>query len=274
VLFLALLAGNASAAEAEDAARALAARFLDAGEYDAALTEYKRFLFFNPGHPETWRIYERIAACYRALAQWPKAAAWYAESARNAPAEGERADMEIEAAVTELAAGSFSAAEFRLLSLRSFTPPEALAGRDALFLGILYVLTDRPDEADRELGAYAALLDESRRAAVEEILERSRHAPRRSPRTARLLSMVVPGLGQLYAGDALDGLNSLFVNGASAALIVWAILAERYAEASLAFSYLFLRTYTGGRSNAGELVIARNEKINRAIAAEIIEAVE
>jgi hypothetical protein len=33
-----------------------------------------------------------------------------------------RVDGEVEAAVTEIAAGSYSAAEFRLLSLRSFVP--------------------------------------------------------------------------------------------------------------------------------------------------------
>ncbi|MCX7030301.1 MAG: tetratricopeptide repeat protein [Spirochaetes bacterium] len=273
-VLLALLTGIASVATAEDAARALAARLFDATEYDAALTEYKRFLFFNAGHPETWRIYERIAACYRALGEWPKAAAWYTESARNAPDASGRVDMEIEAAVTEIAAGSFSAAEFRLLSLRSFAPSEALAGRDALFLGVLYVLSDRPEEADRELRTYVALLDEPRRAAIEAVLERSRHAPRRSPRTARLLSTLLPGLGQVYAGDALDGLNSLLVNGASVALIVGAILAERYAEAGLVFSYLFQRYYAGGRSNADKLAIERNEQINRAFATEILEAIE
>jgi hypothetical protein len=34
------------------------------------------------------------------------------------------------------------------------------------------------------------------------------------------LSTLLPGLGQAYAGNVLDGLDSLVVNGASAALVV------------------------------------------------------
>jgi len=268
---LALLAAIALPAAAEDAARALAAWLVEAGEYDAAITEYRRFLFFNEGHPDAWRVSAEIASCYRRLERWQNAVAWYSLAGRRAPDEPGRVEAEIQAAVTEIAAGSFSAAEFRLLSLRTFSPPDDLAGRAARYLGLAYGLSDRIEEADRELRAFAARLPGPRREAVEEILGRCRSAPRRSPQTARVLSMLVPGLGQMYAGDFLDGLNALLVNGASAGLVAWAVMERSYAEAGLAFSYLFSRYYAGGMSNAERQAVERNERIDRAFAAEILD---
>ena len=271
-VFLALLAGLAARSSAEDQALLMAAQLRDAGECDAAITELKRFLFFNPGHPETWRVQSKMAACYQALGQWDKAVAWYSVSSAEAPDEPSRAEAELDAAATEMAAGSYSAAEFRLLSLRSFMAARTLAGRDALYLGLVYVLSDRPEEADRELRGYIALLPVARQAAIGEILAKSRQAQRRSPGTARLLSTLLPGLGQVYAGNLPDGVHSLFVTSASAALVVAALLIKDYAEAALAFTYLFQRYYAEGRSNAEQQAASHNAEINRSIAVELLAA--
>lgn len=267
---LVLAIGAVSQANAEDAARSLAEQLIAVGEHDAAITEFKRFLFFHTGDPESWLVALRIADCYRTLGRFPQAIAWYERSSREAPDEHARSQPELDAASVEIAAGSYSAAEFRLLRLRAFGSADALAGRDALFLGLAYLLEGRTSDADRELSYSATFLPPGLRETVTEVLDRSRAAQRLSPSTAKLLSTLLPGAGQVYTGHYLDGLDSLAVTAGSATLVAWCIATQNYAEAVLGFFYLLQRYYAGSRQNAERQALERNSQINRRIASELL----
>jgi hypothetical protein len=271
---LLLLAVAPTLSGAEDLALIQAERFFDAGQFDAAITEFKRFIFFNEGLPETIRAEVRIAACYRNLGQWRDAIAWYERSSTESNGEQERIDAELAAAVVEIAAGSLSAAEFRLLSLRRFASREVLEARDALYLGIAYLLSDRTEEAFLELAAYGQSLSETQREALSREIARSRSVSRRVPHTARLLSTFIPGAGQMYDGNILDGLNALVVNVAAATLVIWAVVSGSYAEAVLAFTYLVRRYYEGNLANAEQQAIAYNARLNRQHAQAILAALQ
>jgi tetratricopeptide (TPR) repeat protein len=267
-----LVAAAASPCHAEDVVLVLAERLVSAGAYDAAITEYKRFLFFNEGGAESWVVARRIAYCFRNLGRFQEAITWYDRSARQAPDPGSRVQSELDAAAVEIAAHSWSAAEFRILRLRAAARADIPAGSDALLLGFSYLGEGRAGDADRELSSYAASLPDVPREAVEEVLEKWRATPRLRPSTAKLLSTLLPGAGQVYAGHPLDGLNSLVVNAGSAALVAWGLATGGYAEAALAFLYLLQRYYAGSRQNAEMQAIERNELIDRALARELLSA--
>jgi hypothetical protein len=92
-------------------------------------------------------------------------------------------------------------------------------------------------------------------------VERYISSPKKSVMKATLLSFVVPGLGQVYAGDARRGIMDFALTAGSAYLLYDAFHDRRYVDASLIFSFLFNRFYVGSISNAQRLALARNEQV-------------
>jgi tetratricopeptide (TPR) repeat protein len=275
--FALLLAAAAIPCRADDAALALAGRLADAGSFDEAITEYRRFLFFAEGadgEAAAWSVERRVATCYLELGRHAEAVAWYERAARHAPDPRSRGACETDAAVAEVAGGRWSAAEFRLFSARADPSAVELDGSDALVLGLVFLATGRPQEADRELASYAASLSAEARGAVDRCLTRWRNTPRLRPQTAQLLSALLPGAGQWYAGNPLDGLNSLAVSAGSAALVAWGIATRNYPEAALASLYLLRRFLAGSRQNARRQALEHNAAIDRGFVRDLLSLPE
>lgn len=82
---------------------------------------------------------------------------------------------------------------------------------------------------------------------------------RRNPTAALLMSAILPGSGEAYAGNPSRGLISLLTVGASAAGVYWAAKSDDWVSAAAVFSALFLRFYDGAIRNAAR----RTEDFNR-----------
>jgi hypothetical protein len=120
-------------------------------------------------------------------------------------------------------------------------------------LGYTMLLDERYADA-RELFAVhgdTALADE---------VERYINSPKKSAMKATLLSFVVPGLGQVYAGNVKRGIMDFALTVGAAFLMYDAFHDKRYVDASLIFSFLFNRFYIGSISNAQRLALVRNEQ--------------
>jgi len=76
---------------------------------------------------------------------------------------------------------------------------------------------------------------------------------------ARLLSAVVPGLGQTYAGRPLNGLNALTVNGAAGWLLARALRSRDWIDSGLIGGLLFYRFYVGNIHNAARFAEQHNQ---------------
>ncbi len=77
-----------------------------------------------------------------------------------------------------------------------------------------------------------------------------------NPRTARLLSMIIPGAGQFYAGDIKNGINSFLLTGAFIALGITVALNYSILDGIASAVPWFQRYYMGGYQRAEN--IARN----------------
>jgi hypothetical protein len=82
----------------------------------------------------------------------------------------------------------------------------------------------------------------------------------RSAKTAKLLSLVVPGLGQWYSGHGGRALSSLLLQGAAATFAVISIMNGFPLQGIFTGTVMFLRFYGGGARYAGRLAEERNEK--------------
>ena len=83
----------------------------------------------------------------------------------------------------------------------------------------------------------------------------------RSPTLAMLMSSLLPGTGEIYAGHPATGLLSLLVTGGSAAGVYWATRSDDWVSASVLLSVLFLRFYNGSRMNAAAFADEFNQRL-------------
>jgi tetratricopeptide (TPR) repeat protein len=256
--------------EAADRVIALADGLYSAGSYEEAITEYERFVFFHPSEELAWHARQRMGLCYRDEGRWDEAASSFREAAQEAPDAARRINSELAEVGVLLASGNFGDAELRLLMARSFEDPALLAGRDAVYLCVVYTLTARWEMAERELERPLPAILPSAVADARTLVGKARARGSPSRATARVLSTFLPGAGQAYAGDWGDAVNAFAVNVLSAALVVLAAIAGDYVEAVLVFSYFFERYYTANIEKAGKLAALRGERISKEAAGRLI----
>ena len=249
VLFLligvSLLFGGFAAA-AEELPLSLGSHLAKQGNYDAAITEYKRFLFFHPDDDRIGEVYHNIGLAYKAQGLWTEAVIALRTATFLAINNETKSMYQLALAVTLIATKNYDLAQLELIKvvLRKPCPP---LFRRALFLqGVTYIYQFRWEEARSVLQDYTP--DERLDALFEDAL----NIPQKSIKVAQVLSTIFPGAGHIYAGDWRDGLNAFLLNGALGFLTIDAVFAEHYTDAVLWGGLIFLRYYRGNTFRAEE----------------------
>jgi TM2 domain-containing membrane protein YozV len=150
-------------------------------------------------------------------------------------------------------------ARVELLSLPAQLSPDAAVRRHLLMGAALYG-ERRFDEAEKELLALLPEEDLANRTELQQLLQRARHYDRKNPRTARILSIVLPGSGQFYAGDFRNGFNSLILNGLTASWFIYTATTVSFGDALMSVGSWVFRYYAGGYQRAGRLVEERKQE--------------
>lgn len=96
----------------------------------------------------------------------------------------------------------------------------------------------------------------------------------RSPATASLLSVILPGLGQTYAGYPLQGLMSLILTAGATAYSVLHFRDGYYLIGGLSSISLFLRFYGGGIRSAAFFAEQKNQKLQQTWCDLIIKSID
>ncbi len=130
-------------------------------------------------------------------------------------------------------------------------------GKEKKLLGLAYLLDGQLFNARNTFlngGNYELA------AKVEEFLMH----PNKSEKTALLLSLFLPGSGQIYAGDPQRGIMDFLVNAASGYLLYNALRQKKYVDASLIFFFLINRFYLGSLNNALKAAFQCNQEQRKA----------
>ena len=83
----------------------------------------------------------------------------------------------------------------------------------------------------------------------------------KNPKTAALLSTIIPGAGEIYGGKPFLGILDLTVNGVTDYLLFRSITQKEFLDATIILYFLFFRFYNGSRGNAYLAAVEHNEKI-------------
>ena len=247
-LWLVLLYWGTSA-YAQDPVLRFAEQLFTSGNYEGAITEYKRFLFFNHKSDNASYVYHRIGLAYRNERKWDESANALRKSIQIAVNDSIRNEREIALGVMLIASGNYSAAEFQLLRVETFSPFQCLKRKAAFFRGIASVYAFKWKDAKDAFQVYFehSSTTENPMIAkeVDSLLSEADVLNYKSPSLAKLFSTFIPGSGQIYAGDWRNGLNAMAINGASGYLLFENLAKGNYGNAILSYLFLFQRFYLG-----------------------------
>jgi tetratricopeptide (TPR) repeat protein len=276
-VFATICVWTEDSSDEEDPVLLLGDLYRGSGSFEAAITEYKRFLFLNRDENLVSLVHARIASCYQAQGKLPEAILHHRRSVQTASSLGEVEDREFDLIAALIAGGRDREAESHLVRLREFV--EVDASRVSLYLCVVYSYRGEWDKAALELerafptGGDAHNPRGKQIQDLERLLAEAKNTGRKSPSGAAWLSTFVPGAGQLYAGEPWDGLNALAVNAALVTLIVASVKQEWYVEGTLLFLYPFRRYYLGNRNNARLAAERRNREVDERFRRQIMDGI-
>ena len=253
---------------AEELPLALGKHLFTQGNYDAAITEYKRFLFFHPDDARIAEVYHNIGLAYRAQGLWTEAITAFRVAIYHATDDESKSKYQLTLAVTLIATQDYDLAQLELIKV-TLRSPSALLYRRALFLrAVAYIYQFRWDEAREVLKNWST--DENLDALFDETV----NIAQKSVRVTRILSTILPGAGQVYASDWRGGINALLLNSALGFLTVDAALNRHYADALLWGGLVFWRYYRGNTFRAGQAAEQFNQQRTQQAAEAILQRLQ
>ena len=255
-------------ASAEELPLSLGRHLAEVGNYDAAITEYKRFLFFYPDDPRVGEVHYNIGLAYRAEGLWTEAITALRTATHYAMDRESKSEYQLALAVTLVATKNYDLAELELIKVMLRNPSDQLHRRRLFLQTVLYIYQFRWEEARRVGREYTT--DER----LETLFDAAINVPQKSTNVASVLSRILPGLGHIYVGDWRDGLNALLLNGAFGFLTIDAILDEHYTDAALWGGLVLLRYYRGNTFRAKTAVEQFNLQKSRQAAEALLQRLQ
>lgn len=252
-------------AASNQAILSVADSLLASGNRYAAITEFKRYVSYEGQNPVAGSVYLQIALAHRDLAEHSEALKYVEKAIYAAETDSLRADYLVEKAIILMNAQNLSLAEFILFRETHTGGFQSIRERAHILLGLNYILQAKWSEATATIGEYALLKGRADDPEVKSLLgilaENSLVQPK-APKLAKRLSTWLPGLGQFYAGDWRNGVNSLTINSA----IIWWLLSSalqgNYVQ-MLPIAYVLWKYYQGGRVRAEMIATGKNRDLKK-----------
>ncbi|MCK5136954.1 MAG: hypothetical protein KAR19_14300 [Bacteroidales bacterium] len=179
--------------------------------YQNALHEYKRAFFFA-GSDQKCQLSEKIADCYFVLKEFQLARTFYDSALHYSIHDSLRIDHAFQKVLCYMMEDNFGYALLKLDDLEVGTPIH-LQRRKNLYQGICYFGVEQYDASHQHLLNSIPEGDTIRKSQLHQLYKSRKKLKRPNSNVAIILSIVVPGSGQVYSGDIKDGLNSFLLLG-------------------------------------------------------------
>lgn len=219
--------------------------------YSLAAKEYRRALFFSEGI-KNYDLYSRMGHCYFELSNYDTAATYFDNAYFLAPSDSLKYEAVFQKASCCLLKKNFQFALIDLLSLND-SLPAYFTRKKNFYLGITYFGLGEFKFAGEHFINCVDPGDSIARAQIENLFDKRKNLYRPHPQLAMVLSIFVPGLGQLYAGDIKNGINSLVLVGGLGLVTANTALQYSIFDAAIGVFPWFERYYQGGFTQAKKI---------------------
>src|SRR3989338_8326165 len=180
--------------------------------YYRAITEYKRFLYFYPKHPQNSHTEFQIGYSYLKGEKWEAALPYFQKLSTYFPHTrlGENSFFSI--AHTHFLSKKYKAAQETWNEFQERYPKSSLNDIAWYQKGWAYFFQEKTKEATQELSLIKNPSLKNKAMLLSTEIEKWHTLPYRSPFLAGMFSAMLPGLGQWYDGRFWDGMSALVVN--------------------------------------------------------------
>ena len=244
----------------KDLAIQKATEYLVAGDYNQAITEYKRFLFFHPDHPQNSAIYLQMGKALVQLDDFQSAIDFFQIAIQQTDDLSLKVKISLELIPVLIADNQNDTAVFFCYQVLAHLDQLSTnvnsndQAKTYFFLGVTEVYRQRWKAAKAAL-----LISGLATPKVIELLDEFSNEEQKSARIAKWLSTLCPGLGQCYANKWIDGLNAFLLNGVLGSCVGYLFKSGQKQSAILLGSTLLWRYYNGNRHNAVKAARQHNE---------------
>ncbi len=232
----------------------MAERLYNEGLYFDAVTEYKRLQFFDSLKQYEYASDFKIAMSYKMGGMFDNAILYFVKAEKSAPSPKEKYESEIQNIRTNILRKTTPRALELLAKLEADSVNGSNLDEIHYWKGWAYMFGD--DFA-------RAALEFSLSAQGEELKNicLATDAGKYSVTFAKVISYILPGAGEIYTGNYLQGILSLGWNLASGYWMVSSFAEKKVLEGILIGDLLFLRFYRGNIQNASKYAVEKNLEI-------------
>ena len=230
---------------------AFADSLYNSGNYYQAITEYKRFLFFDKDSSAAGYCFSQIAESYKAGGFYGNVENYFRKAMKFEKSINSQKITEVELIRTMILSGKTNRALNELDTFENKFGDSLIAD---YWRGWTYLLNNQP-----ELASF--YFNES--LAGKEISERLNKIinDEYSLFNIKLMSYILPGSGQIYTGHYFSGAVSFAWNALFGYMTVKAFKDRRIVEGLLIGDLLWLRFYKGNIQNAERFAKEKNIKL-------------
>jgi len=233
----------------------LAKSLYDKEDYFDAITEFKRLLFFDKDSTYTFEANYKIGECYKEGAKFSKAILYFTYAEWSANNTNELYNSRISIVRTNILRRTTSNAVILLDSLQKDPRFYNKLNDINYWKGWAYIFADNWEQASEAFGKI------SKKQPLKKLCDKV-ISERYSVTAANILSVVLPGAGQIYTGNILSGMLSFGWNLLWGYITINSIVENRVLDGIFVGDLLWLRFYFGNLQNAKKFAIERNIEIS------------
>ncbi len=253
-----------------------AVKSMNEGNYELSIENFNRVLYFAPSFNSTETSYQ-LAESYKIAGEYKKSLEIY--DIAYSITESDSLKKEIIFRKTELYILSDNY-NFALVEL--FNLPLSLSkyftSKSNFYYGVLYFQTE---DFVKSYSYFAAIADSTHinyretqyKVTLSNIFDEISDLERYNPKVTKIMSLILPGAGQLYVGDYKNAANSFGLVVAS--LVLFNSVAASYSllDAYLTVFPWYQRYYLGGYKATGKITLQKRQERKSEIYKEIISLI-
>ena len=222
------------------------------GDLNTSLKAYQRALFFSEGE-DNLDIFRQLAMISYIKGDYDSAQEYYGLAYNQAEFDSLRNELLFLKATCQIISGQYQFAIIDLLSVNDSVLP--VKRRLNFYLGVCYFGLEDFKNAK---SYFESCVNDHDRPELEKLFS-SRKLSSPSPNAARILSMIIPGSGQVYSGDMKAGVNSLLLTSGLIALGINISVKYQLIDAIATVLPWYQRYYMGGIGKAEEIAVSRRQ---------------
>jgi hypothetical protein len=241
------------------------------GNQQLAVKEYQRALFFGKGDSSDY-LYRQIANAFFKNQKFDQANYFYDLSYKTAKNDSLKKELLLNKTQCYLLSGDFQKSIYELTNLGN-NLSVYFRNKQNFYFAVTYFGLENFDNSKK----YFLLLSTNKPEAekeIEKLFKSRKNLYRPNPKAAKTMSMIVPGSGQLYAGDIKNGLNSIFLIGGIAILGVHMYNEYSLFDALMSSFPWFMRYYKGGYNKAFDMAYKKRAFRRNKAYREILKVIE